>query len=218
MNGLYHPAELAIIADYLQIERAPEAAAIDLGNLPADAPEWLGNYSRLGDPARIDRAAAVAHLVLERIQQRLPTFVIGNESGWVSTREIASVPTRDVAGLPLHLFTINWADSGPGFSWPEVYHVGWLPGFEVHVVTASVDDVDPYGFCDIALGHFPGGRSLLDGAREAILAHRHQRDGCPEYCFEELWDTGLVDGGTVFEWSDSVWGEEATPRDVGMWA
>jgi hypothetical protein len=40
---------------------------------------------------------------------------------------------------PQLVCTINWADSGPGFSWPESYHVTYLPGFDKFVITASTD-------------------------------------------------------------------------------
>jgi len=40
---------------------------------------------------------------------------------------------------PYYLLTINWADSGPGFSWPVAYNAIYVPGFDRTVVTASGD-------------------------------------------------------------------------------
>src|SRR4029434_934847 len=55
---------------------------------------------------------------------------------------------------PVHLFTINWADSGPGFSWPCAYYITPVKAHEAAIITASADCPDAYGWCDIAVGHF----------------------------------------------------------------
>jgi len=56
--------------------------------------------------------------------------------------------------IPQYLLTINWADSGPGFSWPVAYHVTWVPICDEYVVTQSADSPDAFGYCDFAIGYF----------------------------------------------------------------
>ena len=69
---------------------------------------------------------------------------------------------------PQLICTINWADSGPGFSWPESYHVTYLPGFDKFVVTASRDGPDAWGCDDHAIGVANGGLSPVDAAKEVV--------------------------------------------------
>ena len=102
--------------------------------------------------------AAVAQVLLHGVQHRLP-----NWGGWDATRFVlARAYCRRAAGqtlalVPQHLFTINWADSGPGLSWPEAYHLVYIPGYERCVVTASRDGDDLWGCTDHAIGFFPAG-------------------------------------------------------------
>ena len=46
-------------------------------------------------------------------------------------------PAGRLAFVADFICNINWADSGPGMSWPEAYHVFRVPGFDRYVVTAS---------------------------------------------------------------------------------
>jgi len=43
------------------------------------------------------------------------------------------------------LFQINWADSGPGLSWPADYNLVWVPSFARFVLTYSADSPDAFG-------------------------------------------------------------------------
>ena len=102
--------------------------------------------SRLGFSKQIDHYrridAAVAFIVLKRAEHRLPQWsaIRGNELIVARKhRDASKVPNRKVVPQPRHLFTINWADSGSGFSWPVAYYLTWLPYYDRHVVTASAD-------------------------------------------------------------------------------
>ena len=64
-------------------------------------------------------------------------------------KEPSQLPSRIL--LPKHLFTINWANSAPGLSWPEAYYVTQLPGWDVYIVTASQDTDEIYGYEDFAI-------------------------------------------------------------------
>lgn len=65
---------------------------------------------------------------------------------------------------------INWADSGPGYSWPESYYVTYLPGLEKYIVTASLDSPDVWGL------RRPSDRLLRSRlhARRGRARHRHR--------------------------------------------
>ena len=71
--------------------------------------------------------------------------------------------------IPQHLFTVNWADSGPGFSWPAAYYATWVPYYERFVVTDSADCPDAFGYADVAVGHFGQEEDLLEGSRRIVV-------------------------------------------------
>jgi hypothetical protein len=67
---------------------------------------------------------------------------------------------------------INWADS-----WPEEYHVTWLPGFDCHVVKSLVDCPAVLAMTDWAIGWFSGKADLLESSKCLIARwSRTQRD------------------------------------------
>jgi hypothetical protein len=47
------------------------------------------------------------------------------------------------------------AMGGPGYPWPESYHVTYIPGLEKFIVTASRDGADAFGCADHALEMCP---------------------------------------------------------------
>jgi hypothetical protein len=67
------------------------------------------------------------------------------------------------------LLCINWADSGPGFSWPEAYHITRIPGFDQHIVTASRDSPDAWGCTDHAIGFCDANVPFKEAASEIII-------------------------------------------------
>ena len=98
-------------------------------------------------------AAAVAHIVLEAIEDRLPCCWNGDELIYARRyREPDQKPRRRAALLPNLLFAIDWTMSAPGFSWPVSYHLVWTPIYERFVVTASADCPDAFGYADFVLG------------------------------------------------------------------
>ena len=98
---------------------------------------------------------AVAQILLHRSQGGLPQWgCVSNDGKVVRGREKLKRP-KDAEPLTLHpqlLLCINWADSGPGFSWPESYHVTRIPGFDKYIFTASRDSTDAWGCTDHAIG------------------------------------------------------------------
>jgi hypothetical protein len=69
-------------------------------------------------------------------------------------RDDGKIRNRKVFVAAKEMFTINWADSGPGFSWPVAYYVTWLPCYRRSVVSASADCSDGFEYNDFAIGSF----------------------------------------------------------------
>ena len=92
----------------------------------------------------------------------------------MGTGQCRSIRHKDarLAFNPQLVCTINWADSGPGYSWPESYHVTYLPGFDRFVMTASRDGPDAWGCVDQAIGVADGSLSPVEAARQASLRQR----------------------------------------------
>ena len=118
--------------------------------------------------------AAVATILLRSIEHRLPNWGAWSpETGVKLARKRR--PRKDSRRLHLvsqHLFTINWASSGPGFSWPHRYTLTWVPLYERYVVTVSADS--PEGLCgytDLALGSF-GASEDFENCVSAIVVRR----------------------------------------------
>jgi hypothetical protein len=208
--SIYDEIELAILYDWLELPRPAPLKDIELGiQHENDAGE--------GGPVRLLRSAggyldenassnAVARIVLTSIQHRLPQWAAVRADGQVRyARAYRPARHAQVEPLPQYLFTINWADSGPGFSWPEAYHATFLPGFDRYVVTASQDSPDVHGYTDEAIGHFG-----KDEEREASIG-RVIRDwwswqadtGQPRWAY--LFGVGEIDSDTATAWGDAVW-------------
>lgn len=124
-----------------------ERAITQLGFEDAYGWEWGAEY-------------AVAAIALEPINQRLAHWCVkyqhqdGSAELVEGRTDYKSGEDKIVSLAPLHLFSINWADTAPGIDWPEQYYLTWIPLFDRFLVTASVDTTDVHPYCDRALGHF----------------------------------------------------------------
>jgi len=150
---------------------------------------------------------AIARLVLSKIQGRLPQWALVHADGKVDL-ERCYTPKRlaKVDLMPRFLFEINWADSGPCFSWPESYHVAYLPGFYQYVVTASQDSPEMHGYTDEAIGHFQADEPVDEGCHRVIVDWwEGQADGWEQQRWAYLFQTGEVDADTAAFWADEVW-------------
>src|SRR5262249_17622351 len=74
----------------------------------------------------------VAQILLHAVQDRLPQWAAITSDGELVTNRRRHARHKDarLQFNPRLLFEINWATSGPGFEWPEAYHVTYVP--EVH--------------------------------------------------------------------------------------
>jgi hypothetical protein len=212
----YTPLERALISAYLGYpDPAPhELEGIDITET-VDPDEWdegvhgIAPLPNLHDIDHLTLENAIARICLEPVAPTLPQ--------WASIRDgkvtLARSRRRRTAlrthrpRRPKYLFTINWADSGPGFSWPEKYFAARLPGYEVCIVTGSADSPDAHGYCDFALGWYLGSVSDIDKAGECIRAWWSGQRFEGQNRWACLFGTGAVDEETAQRWADEVWGE-----------
>lgn len=203
----YTDTERAFLCDYFKIKRPGWLKDTDIYQ-----PVAKGIYVKRGQYSdEYEIPNAVARLVLQRIQEYLPAWGGADSEGkFVIARNYTRKEVALVSFQPQHLFTINWADSGPGFSWPEAYYLVWLPVFERYVVTASQDSPDCYGFEDIAIGWQFFDEDRVGLSKEIIQAnwgavHKpHLEEG-----WAYLFETGVVSQSEAEDWRNDIWPEES---------
>jgi hypothetical protein len=197
--------ELDLIEAYLINE---PAAAFDSyfseNNIPLDA---------MASPLQI----AVARVLLNPIQASLPQWAAVRESGEVllNRKEIQRHPQAVRLTLePQLVCCINWADSGPGYSWPESYHVTYIPGLEKFIVTSSRDGADAFGCADHALGWGSAAEGELLVAKRIIQGFwEHQRNEWDQERWAYLFDEGLIDSATADAWAEEIWPQDNAPDE-----
>jgi hypothetical protein len=205
-DGLFTGVEHALLASWFGQKPPTDAAHIKVD----EALAWLGFKKECAPYTRA--AAAVAHVVLEAIEHRLPVWACwkGNELIQArSYREPHLKPRRQAALLPRELFAIDWALSGPGFSWPVEYRLVWVPIYERFIVTASADCPDMFGYADFALGHF----ARTDKVERSVIKiirrdWTTQRDIGSQPRWEELTSTGLIEESAIELLADEVWPQD----------
>jgi len=224
-SDVYSPVEHAFICDWLEIERPDCAQNIRLAehyeefNVLEDDIENIDQSIKLrkAEYCTIDLSIknAVARLVLSNVQDRLPQWGYSREDGeTILARHYNPRRNQKINVLPQFLFMINWADSGPGFSWPESYYATYLPGYDIFIVTLSQDSTDAYGYEDLAMGCFNSDESILDGSHRIITdAWKAQHDEYDQQCWSYLFYDGLIDAETAYAWAKEVWSEEADEED-----
>jgi hypothetical protein len=198
---LYHPVEEAFLCDFFGITRPEHLKDVDIYD------SRLGvhlEHQELGK--KLELSNAVARLGLSQVQERLPNWCMFSDEGVeVIGRTVENPVARGLDFIPQHLFTINWADSGPGISWPEAYHLIWFPQFDRYVVTASNDTTDAWGVTDRAVGHCPGSADRIQAAHKIVT--KYWRDECgPEDTdgWAYLFDSGIIDESDAYDWRNEV--------------
>lgn len=188
------PTELIIHA-YFDHPVDPQRLKTAIESLDIPEPGFVGgeNYPTLLD-------AAVATVLLGTVEGQLPQWASEGVFGRRHTKH-----QREVSFKPEHLFTLNWADSGPGFSWPTAYYATSVAQHHATIVTASADSPDAFGFTDFAIGHFPADADILAQARDVIVRHWRglQIDGQARWAY--LIDVGLVSEAQASQWAVDVW-------------
>ena len=208
---LYSPMERALLAAFL---RVPDPQPCDLTGIDVTRPiprRWSERRDGIGprlselDSNSLMLENAIARICLESISDQLPQWAVVHDGDVTLARPRRRVARRLRALSPVHLFTLNWADSGPGFSWPEAYYVTSLPGYDVAIVTASADSPDTNGYCDIAVGWYPGDARDLRKAGDCIIAHWRKLAECCQERWEYLFDTGAFDEREAKGLAEAVW-------------
>jgi hypothetical protein len=186
------PDEKAIVTQWLEPESKVSAAHL------REAMRRVG-VSR--EPFDLYTAldAAVAKIVLLPVEQRLPRWRMRDTEvpGKILLGRRYTDPDRKllrkVSLSPVLLFSINWASSGPGFDWPEAYHLTWLPTHACFIVTGSADSNDCFGYCDFALGSVVT-RGDVTAAACAVIERNWRRK--LSLCSQPRW-ANIVKSGTV---------------------
>ena len=177
-------------------------------------------FDAMGVPAepyvpRLD--VAVAQVLLESTQDELPQWGMVDEHDEVVLGRHAfgrAEPAGRLSFAGDFVCCINWADSGPGMSWPEAYHVFRVPGFGRYVVTASRDSADACACTDNAIGHCAMDVAPQEAARKLVQAWwRMQVDGWDQPRWAYLFSTGLIDADEAGRWADEVWPPEPDEDD-----
>jgi len=154
-------------------------------------------------------AVGVSRILLRDVATRLPHwYSIGHGGNIIEGRkdDWQDKIQKSIGILPIELFEINWASSGPGFDWPEHYHACPVPGDNITVITASADSPEMHGYTDWALGWFPGNDNLVDYAGLIIRAWwRAQRDGWGQASWETVFRPGRVRESMACAWREEVW-------------
>jgi hypothetical protein len=211
---IFKPVEHAILAEFFVLpELLPDwAKGVGLGKFPLeDWDETLQGIAPLGpihDHNVLENA--VARIALAPIQGQLPQWAAYDSNHTIFARTVREFPERDATSHPLLLFGINWATSGPGFSWPEDYYVTWIPHYDRYVVTASSDSKDVHGFEDIALGFFQGGAGEGNDREriESIITGYWTGGSDVQSSWEDIWKEGAIDEVTALRWRKEVWHAE----------
>ena len=210
---LFTPDEHAIMAQWFGAEPPNSARGINVD----EAIARLGFTEEPGYRTLLD--VAVAHLVLEIVEKRLPTWAgfVGDGEFVLARqyRDLANEPDRRILLQPRLLFEINWADSGPGFSWPVAYYVTWLPYYDRFVVTASADSPDAFGYCDFALGSFGIETPVKEGSSTIIRTDWElQHEGWDQQRWAYLFRNGLISDEEASALADEVWPDEQDDEEA----
>ena len=221
-SSSYHPVEHFYLRSYFNFgSELPDGVSEEelYSDYSWETEQPLPSYPLLqsGPTQNLDASInnVVARLILEPIADRLPNFTtVSRKDGSIcSTRPPASkaYKSRAVTGLPNFLFKINWATSGPGFSWEELYHVGFLAEYDLYVVTASQDSSDALGFCDVCIGFFSETQDFIQDALYLVMEWWGDKRG--EYGaekYESITSIGLASADQIAEITEQVWDSKVT--------
>ena len=194
---------------YTADERRLLEAWISKGHLSTEDEALLTSQGFDHDPGdhftRLD--AWVGAFAVRDIQHRLPNCGIFHGENLTLTRPIEKGRrSKHVASAVQFLFRINWADSGPGMSWPADYHLVWLPGFDSWVLAYSADSSDALGYCDFALGCVGSGEDWRAAVKKLLVENwRAQYREWEQSPWAHLWEAGRVSETEALAWRREAW-------------
>ncbi len=221
----FFPREHAILAEYFDLqEKLPEEARayhpkeiIEKDSEYDEATEGIGCRKSYGGRDCNAIENAVARIALAPVRENLPTWGGYGEGGVFHTRQSENesvLPERGYRSNPVHVLSINWASSGPGFSWPLKYYISWIPYYERYVVTVSYDTPEVEGYLDLAIGHLPEGASVEKELKSVIVGHWEW-----DAMYLQGWE-GVIDSGIVedpWAWREEVsWGYNDDGEEIAF--
>ena len=221
----FFPREHAILAEYFDLqEKLPEEARayhpkeiIEKDSEYDEATEGIGCRKSYGGRDCNAIENAVARISLAPVRENLPTWGGYGEGGVFHTRQSENesvLPERGYRSDPVHVLSINWASSGPGFSWPLKYYISWIPYYERYVVTVSYDTPEVEGYLDLAIGHLPEGASVEKELKSVIVSHWEW-----DAMYLQGWE-GVIDSGIVedpWAWREEVsWGYNDDGEEIAF--
>jgi hypothetical protein len=221
----FFPREHAILAEYfdLQEKQPQQARAFDPHEITSEennyeeAVEGIACRKSYGgrDYRAIDNA--VARIALAPVRKNLPTWGGLGKDGAFHSRQSENesiLPERGYRSDPVHVLSINWASSGPGYSWPLRYYISWIPYYERYVVTVSYDSPEVEGYLDLAIGDLSEGASVEKELKSVIVRH-WDRDSM----YLQGWE-GVIDPGIVkdpWAWREEVnWGYNDDGEEIAF--
>ena len=221
----FFPREHAILAEYfdLQEKQPQQARAFDPHEITSEennydeAVEGIACRKSYGgrDYRAIDNA--VARIALAPVRKNLPTWGGLGKDGVFHSRQSENesiLPERGYRSDPVHVLSINWASSGPGYSWPLKYYISWIPYYERYVVTVSYDSPEVEGYLDLAIGDLSEGASVEKELKSVIVRH-WDRDSI----YLQGWE-GVIDPGIVkdpWAWREEVsWGYNDDGEEIAF--
>ena len=221
----FFPREHAILAEYfdLQEKQPQQARAFDPHEITSEennydeAVEGIACRKSYGgrDYRAIDNA--VARIALAPVRKNLPTWGGLGKDGAFHSRQSENesiLPERGYRSDPVHVLSINWASSGPSYSWPLKYYISWIPYYERYVVTVSYDSPEVEGYLDLAIGDLSEGASVEKELKSVIVRH-WDRDSM----YLQGWE-GVIDPGIVkdpWAWREEVsWGYNDDGEEIAF--
>ena len=211
----FFPREHAILAEYfdLQEKQPQQARAFDPHEISSEENDYEeaveGIACRKSYGGRDYRAIdnAVARIALAPVRKNLPTWGGLGKDGAFHSRQSENesiLPERGYRSDPVHVLSINWASSGPSYSWPLKYYISWIPYYERYVVTVSYDSPEVEGYLDLAIGDLSEGASVEKELKSVIVRH-WDRDSMYLQGREGVIDPGIVKD--PWAWREEVrWG------------
>ena len=221
----FFPREHAILAEYFDLqEKQPQQARVfDPHEITIEENDYdeavEGIACRKSYGGRDYRAIdnAVARIALAPVRKNLPTWGGLGKDGAFHSRQSENesiLPERGYRSDPVHVLSINWASSGPSYSWPLKYYISWIPHYERYVVTVSYDSPEVEGYLDLAIGDLSEGASVEKELKSVIVRHW---DGYAMYL--QGWE-GVIDSGIVkdpWAWREEVdWGYNDDGEEIAF--
>lgn len=176
-----------------------------LSKLPSHAEpiDLIGSY----DEDLLKDASFVAQLCLNQLQNRLPQWTAFNGGEYLEGRKGFSHEVNSEAIHSLHLCEINWATSGPGFSWPENYYLHYLEGYDILILTVSQDSPDAYGYADLAVSAvpIPYPENISEAAKQLLSRWWGIHSNYIDEGWEYLVHSGLISEPEALLLRDKIW-------------